>query len=182
MDTLEDMIAAKLGDVGMVADEVVQEVCELVAWTQYHVAALQVLVNDSQVKVVAEGVNVHQVTHLVALLSEEHGELEWSERERERQSCWPQSTESIWTTAWCLYWSMAPIGYGWGLLANSSPTLPTPLPQPCPSRFTVLVNIIKSDIGRYKEKLQMREAGMRCKAWAGGALLLLTFTTVKWWK
>lgn len=31
MDTLEDMIAAKLGDVGMVADEVVQEVCELVA-------------------------------------------------------------------------------------------------------------------------------------------------------
>lgn len=76
---MEDVIAAKLGDVGMVGDEVVQEVCELVARAQYHVAALQVLVDDSQVEVVAEGVDVHQVPHLVTLLSEEHGELERTE-------------------------------------------------------------------------------------------------------
>lgn len=73
------MIAAKLGDVGVVGDEVIQEVCELVARAQYHVAALQVLVNDSQVEVVAEGVNVHQVPHLITLFSEEHGELERTE-------------------------------------------------------------------------------------------------------
>lgn len=56
-------------------DEVVQEVCELVALTQRHVAADQVLVNHSQVEVITEGVNVHQVPHLVTLLSEKHGEL-----------------------------------------------------------------------------------------------------------
>lgn len=38
-------------------------------------AADQVLVNHSQVEVVAEGVNMHQVPHLIALLSEEHRQL-----------------------------------------------------------------------------------------------------------
>lgn len=66
------MIAAKLGYVWVMGDEVIQEVCELVALAQRHVAADQVLVNDPQVKVVAEGVHVHQVPHFVALLSEEH--------------------------------------------------------------------------------------------------------------
>lgn len=69
------MVAAKLGNVWVMGDEVVQEVGELVALAQRHVAADQVLVNHSQVEVVAEGVNVHQVPHLVALLGEEHGEL-----------------------------------------------------------------------------------------------------------
>lgn len=69
------MVAAELGYVRVVGDEVVQEVGELVALAQRHVAADQVLVNDPQVEVVAEGVNVHQVPHLVALLSEEHREL-----------------------------------------------------------------------------------------------------------
>lgn len=39
-------------------------------------AADQVLVNHSQVEVVAEGVNVHGVPDFITLLSEEHGELQ----------------------------------------------------------------------------------------------------------
>lgn len=69
------MVAAELGDIRMMVDEVVQEVGELVALPQRHVAADQVLVDHSQVEVVAEGVDVHQVTHLVTFLSEQHGEL-----------------------------------------------------------------------------------------------------------
>lgn len=56
-------------------DEVVQEIGELIALAQRHVAADQVLMNNSQVEVIAEGVNVHQVPHLITLLSEKHGEL-----------------------------------------------------------------------------------------------------------
>lgn len=69
------MVASKLWNIGVMCDEVVQEVGELVALAERHVAADQVLVNHSQVEVVAEGVNVHQVPHLITLLSEEHGEL-----------------------------------------------------------------------------------------------------------
>lgn len=53
------MIAAKLGNVWVMGDEVVQEVGELVALAQRHVAAYQVLVDHSQVEIVAEGVDVH---------------------------------------------------------------------------------------------------------------------------
>ena len=69
------MIAAELGNVWVMGDEVIQEVGELVALAQRHVAANQVLVNDSQMEIIAEGVNVHQVPHLITLLGEEHGEL-----------------------------------------------------------------------------------------------------------
>lgn len=74
--TLEDVVAAELGDVRMVGDEVLQEAGELVALPQGHVAAQKVLVHHPQVEVVAEGVHVHQVSHLVALLREEHGQLQ----------------------------------------------------------------------------------------------------------
>lgn len=77
--TLVDMIAAKLGYVWVIADEVIQEICELVARAQHHVAALQVLVHNAQVKVVAEGVDVHEVPHFVALFGEEHRKLEQTE-------------------------------------------------------------------------------------------------------
>lgn len=70
------MIVAKLGNIWVMGDEVIQEVGELVALPQCHVAAYQVLVNHSQVEVVAEGVDVHQVPDLITLLSEEHGELQ----------------------------------------------------------------------------------------------------------
>lgn len=73
---MEDVVAAKLWDVGVMGDKIVQEVGQLVALAQRHVATNQVLVDDSQVEVIAEGVNVHQVPHFVALFSEEHGELE----------------------------------------------------------------------------------------------------------
>lgn len=76
---MEDVVAAKLGYVWVMGDKVVQEVGELVALAQRHVAADQVLVHNSQVEVVAEGVNVHQVPHLIALLSEEHRELKKKE-------------------------------------------------------------------------------------------------------
>lgn len=56
-------------------DEVIQEVGKLVALAKGHVAADQVLMNHSQMEVVAKGMNVHQVPHLITLLSEEHGEL-----------------------------------------------------------------------------------------------------------
>lgn len=73
---MEDVVAAKLGDVWVMGDEVVQEVRQLVALAQRHVGANQVLVHDSQVEVVAEGVHVHQVPHFVALFSEEHRQLQ----------------------------------------------------------------------------------------------------------
>lgn len=76
------MIATKLGNVRVIGDKVVQEVRELVALSERHVAAHQVLVNHSQVEVVAEGVDVHQVPHFVTLLCEEHGEL----KDRDGQS------------------------------------------------------------------------------------------------
>lgn len=73
---MEDVVAAKLGDVWVVGDEVVQEVGQLVALAQRHVGAHQVLVHHPQVKVIAEGVHVHQVPHFIALLSEEHRQLQ----------------------------------------------------------------------------------------------------------
>lgn len=69
------MVTAKFGNVWVMGDEVVEEVGELVALAKSHVAANQVLVNHSQVEVVAEGVNMHQVPYLITLLSEEHREL-----------------------------------------------------------------------------------------------------------
>lgn len=83
--TLEDVVPPELGDVGMVSDEVLQEAGELIALTQSHLAAHQVLVNDTQVEIVAERVHVHQVSHLVTLLCEQHGELEKSERQSQIQ-------------------------------------------------------------------------------------------------
>lgn len=77
------MVAAKLGNIWMMGDEVIQEVSELVTLAQCHVAAHQVLVDHSQVEVVAEGVNMHQVPHLITFLSEEHGEL----KQRGGHSC-----------------------------------------------------------------------------------------------
>ena len=70
------MIAAEFGNIRMMGNEVLQEMRELVSLAQQHVAAHQVLVHHAQVVVVAEGVHVHEVPHLVTLLGEEHGELE----------------------------------------------------------------------------------------------------------
>lgn len=70
------MIATEFGDIGMMGYEVLQEAGELVALAEHHVTAHQVLVDHAQLVVVAEGVHVHEVPDLVALLREEHGELE----------------------------------------------------------------------------------------------------------
>lgn len=74
--TLKDVIAAKLGNIWVMADEVIEKVRKLVALAKCHVASNQVLVSHTQVKVIAEGVDVHQVPHLITLLSEEHGQLQ----------------------------------------------------------------------------------------------------------
>lgn len=66
------MVATKLRNVRVMGDKVIQEVGELISLAKCHMAANQVLVNDSKVEVIAEGVNMHQVPHLIALLSEEH--------------------------------------------------------------------------------------------------------------
>jgi hypothetical protein len=77
--TLKHMIATKFGNIRMMGNEVLQEMGELVALAEHHVAAHQVLVDHTQVVVVAKGVHVHEVPHLVTLLGEEHGELEGDE-------------------------------------------------------------------------------------------------------
>lgn len=79
------MVSSKLGNVWVMADEIIQEVGEVVALSKGHVAANQVLVNHSQMEVVAKGVDMHQVPNLVTLLREEHGELEQRKVERERE-------------------------------------------------------------------------------------------------
>lgn len=66
------MVASKLGDVRMVGDKVVQKVCELVALSESHVTAQQVLVGHTKVEVIAERVHMHQVPHFITFLSEQH--------------------------------------------------------------------------------------------------------------
>lgn len=69
------MVASKLGYVGVMGDEVLQKGREMVPLPKGHVTAHEVLMHHSQVEVVAEGVNVHQVPHLITLLGEQHGQL-----------------------------------------------------------------------------------------------------------
>lgn len=73
--TLVNVIAAEVGPVRVVGQEVPQEGGEVVAVPQHQVGALHVLVHEAQVEVVAERVHVHQVPHLVTLLCEQHGQL-----------------------------------------------------------------------------------------------------------
>lgn len=73
--TLINVIAAKVGPVGVVGQEVPQEGGQVVAVPQHQVGAQHVLVHEAQVEVIAERVHVHQVAHLVAFLSEQHGQL-----------------------------------------------------------------------------------------------------------
>lgn len=73
--TLVNVIAAKVGPVRVVGQEVSQESGEVVAMPQHQVGAQHMLVHEAQVEVIAEGVHVHQVPHLVTLLGEQHGQL-----------------------------------------------------------------------------------------------------------
>lgn len=73
--TLVNVIAAEVGSIRVVGQEVPQEGGEVVAVSQHQVGAQHVLVHKAQVEVVAERVDVHQVPHLVALLCEQHGQL-----------------------------------------------------------------------------------------------------------
>lgn len=66
------MVAAKLRDVRVMGNEVLQETGQLISLPQGHVTAQQVLMHHTQVEVVAERVHVHQVTHLITLLGEQH--------------------------------------------------------------------------------------------------------------
>lgn len=69
------MIAAKVGSIRVVGQEMLQEGSEVVSMPQCQVGTEHVLVHQAQVEVVAEGVHVHQVTDLVTLLREQHGQL-----------------------------------------------------------------------------------------------------------
>lgn len=73
--TLVNVIAAKVGPIRVVGQEVSQEGGEVVAVPQHQVGAQHVLAHEAQVEVVAERVHVHQVPHLVTLLREQHGQL-----------------------------------------------------------------------------------------------------------
>jgi len=48
------MVPAKFGDVGVVGNEILQEAGEMVALAQGHVGTQQILVDYTQVEVVAE--------------------------------------------------------------------------------------------------------------------------------
>lgn len=48
------MVAAKFGDVSVVGDEILQEAGEVVALAESHVGTQQILVDYTQVEVVAE--------------------------------------------------------------------------------------------------------------------------------
>lgn len=73
--TLVDVVAAKVGAIGVVSEEAAQEAGEVVALTQGQVGTQHMLVRQPQVEVIAEGVYMHQVPDLVTFLSEQHGEL-----------------------------------------------------------------------------------------------------------
>lgn len=73
--TLENVVASKFGNVGMLGNEVFQETCEVIALPQCHVGAEQILVYNPQVEIVAKRVHVHEVTHFVTLFCEEHRKL-----------------------------------------------------------------------------------------------------------
>lgn len=73
--TLVNVIAAKVGPIRVVGQEVSQEGGEVVAMPQHQVGAQHVLVHEAQVEVVAKRVHMHQVPHLVTLLREQHGQL-----------------------------------------------------------------------------------------------------------
>lgn len=74
------MIAAKVGSIRVVGQEMLQEGSEVVSMPQCQVGTEHVLVHQAQVEVVAEGVHVHQVTDLVTLLREQHGQLRRNSR------------------------------------------------------------------------------------------------------
>lgn len=69
------MIAAEVGSIRVVGQEMLQEGGEVVAMAQYQVGTEHMLVHEAQVEVIAEGVHMHQITDLVTLLCEEHGQL-----------------------------------------------------------------------------------------------------------
>lgn len=73
--TLVNVIAAEVGPIRVVGQEVSQEGGEVVAVPQHQVGAQHVLVHEAQVEVIAERMHVHQVPHLVTLLREQHGQL-----------------------------------------------------------------------------------------------------------
>lgn len=72
---LVNVITAKVGSIGVVGQEMLQEGGEVVAMSQYQVGTQHVLVHEAQVEVIAEGVYMHQITDLVTLLCEQQGQL-----------------------------------------------------------------------------------------------------------
>lgn len=52
--TLENMVAAKFGDVCVVGNEILQEAGEMVALAECHVGTQQILVDYTQVEIIAE--------------------------------------------------------------------------------------------------------------------------------
>jgi hypothetical protein len=72
---LVNVIAAKVGSIRVVGQEVSQEGGKVVAMPQHQVGTQHMLVHEAQVEVIAEGVYMHQVPHFVTLLCEQHGQL-----------------------------------------------------------------------------------------------------------
>lgn len=77
-----NVIAAKVGSIRVVGQEMLQEGGEVVAMAQHQVGTEHMLVHEAQVEVIAEGVHMHQITDLVTLLCEEHGQLGSDRRSR----------------------------------------------------------------------------------------------------
>lgn len=81
-DALVHMVASVLWDIGVLGDEELQEAGQIIALAKRHAGAQKILVHHPQVEVVAEGMDVHQVPHLVTFLGEEHGQLQRDKMEK----------------------------------------------------------------------------------------------------
>lgn len=93
------MITAKVRSIRVVGQEMLQEGGEVVAMPQDQVGTEHMLVHEAQVEVIAEGVYMHQITDLVALLCEQQGQLGRNSR-RQGSGVGAQAAQSILCSSW----------------------------------------------------------------------------------
>lgn len=97
--TLVNVITAKVGSIGVVGQEMLQEGGEVVAMPQYQMGTEHVLVHEAQVEVIAEGVHMHQITDLVTLLCEQQGQLGRKSR-RQGYDVGSQAAQAVSLSSW----------------------------------------------------------------------------------
>lgn len=94
------MITAKVRSIRVMGQEMLQEGGEVVAMPQDQVGTKHMLVHEAQVEVIAEGVYMHQITDLVALLCEQQGQLGRNSRRQGSGVVGAQATQAILRSSW----------------------------------------------------------------------------------